>query len=201
MPAGTDAQPFLKLRARDLSAITPHLALPPPPAACIAAAQGTPEALEALRAAGFLLEASRLLAHALPHREAVWWACMCAAHTAPADLAAADRDAGLAAESWVRRPGEALCRAAMARAQSAGFASPESWAAVAAFWSGDSLAPPDQHKVPPPPHLAGIAVAGAVALASVRGDPARAPARLERFLASAHEIAGGGAGRLPPEGR
>ena len=67
------------------------------------------------------------------------------------------------------------------------------------FWSSGSMAPEGQPAVPPPPHLIGTAVAGAIALAAVRGDPARRDARLVRFLESAHAIAAGGAGRLAPE--
>jgi hypothetical protein len=87
----------------------------------------------------------------------------------------------------------------MAQARQAGFQTPEAWAAASAFWSGDSMTELDQVKVPPPPHLTGLAVAGAVALAGVRGDAKRQPARLAQFLASAREIAGGGPGRLAPE--
>jgi hypothetical protein len=61
------------------------------------------------------------------------------------------------------------------------------------------MAPPEAPKVPPAPHLAGLAVAGAVNLSSVRGDPLRRDERLTRFLDSARDIARGGAGRLPPE--
>jgi hypothetical protein len=126
---------------------------------------------------------------------------MCARHTAPAELSAADQAALEAAEIWVRRQTDETRRAAMDRAQQSGFGSPEAWAAVAAFWSGDSLSPPNQPKVPPPPDLSGTAVAGAVQLAAVRGEPARQGTRLNAFLHSARDIATGGAGRLEPENR
>ena len=153
----------------------------------------------ALAQAGFGIEATRILSHALPKREAVWWACMCALHTAPADLTEADRKVRELAESWVRQQNMEAARAAMAEARRTGFQSPEAWAGVGAFWSGESLAPPEVPAVTPPPHLTGVAVAGAVALASVRGDAARQPLRLAMFLQSAHDIASGGAGRLPME--
>jgi hypothetical protein len=54
--------------------------------------------------------------------------------------------------------------------------------------------------VAPAPHLTGTAVAGAINLAAVRGDPLRRDARLARFLDSARDIAAGGAGRLPAAG-
>jgi hypothetical protein len=87
----------------------------------------------------------------------------------------------------------------MDKAQATGFTSPEAWVAVAAFWCGDSMAPPDQPKVPPAPHLAGSAVVGAVILASVRTHPDRQPDRLRRFVGSALDIATGGAGHLEQE--
>jgi hypothetical protein len=157
------------------------------------------DALARLEQAGFLLEATRLIAHALPNREAVWWACMCAAHTAPPDLPDTDRLAREAAERWVRYQNDALRREAMEHAEASDFSTPEAWAAVAAFWSGDSMAPSGQPLIEPAPHLAGTAVAGAVTLAATRGDVTRQRARLLRFLESGRNIAEGGTGRLLPE--
>ena len=87
----------------------------------------------------------------------------------------------------------------MERAQATAFASPEAWAAIAAFWSGDSMAPEGQPAVPPAPHLTGTAVSGAVALSAVRGDVSRRNARLVSFLESGRNIAAGGPGRLSAE--
>ncbi len=193
------SQSLVKLAQGPLAELLPRLALGADAAIAVQDVTDVPEALVRLEEAGFALEASRLAAHALPRREAVWWACMCAAHTAPADLPDADRQARETAEHWVRQQTDALRRGAMQQAESGGFATPEAWAAVAAFWSGNSMAPEGQPAVPPGPHLAGTAVAGAVALAAARGDPTRQPARLKRFLESARNIAAGGPGRLPPE--
>ena len=193
------SQTAQKFTGTDLATLAQRVALPPP---AVTAAQGATNVLdliEKLESSGFLLEASRVIAHALPHREAVWWACMCAAHTAPPDLPAPDRAARETAEAWVRQQSDKVRRAAMQHAETAAFGTPEAWTAVAAFWSGDSMSPEGQPVVAPAPHLAGGAVAGAVALASVRGDPSRQPARLKRFLESGRNIAAGGPGRLPAE--
>lgn len=144
-------------------------------------------------------DAARLAAHALPRREAVWWACMCARATPDPARTPLDEAALVAAEAWVRKPEEAQRRAAMKAAEAAAFRSAEAWAAVGAFWSGGSMAPEGQPVVPPAEHLTGVAVAGAVVLAAVRAWPERGPARLQRFVASARDIAAGGAGRLAPE--
>jgi len=157
------------------------------------------EAVARLEAAGLTTEAVRVLAHALPKREGVWWACMCAANTAPADLGEPDRLARETAELWVRQQKDEQRRSAMTYSETSGFQSPEAWCGVAAFWSGDSLSPVGLPAVPPPPHAVGGAIVGAVALSAVRGEVKRQPARLKRFLESGRNIATGGPGRMPPE--
>jgi hypothetical protein len=125
---------------------------------------------------------------------------MCALHTAPETVPEPDRKARELAETWVRSQSDADRRAAMDEATTAGFQSAEAWAGVAAFWSGDSIAPVDAlQKVPPPPQLTGVAVAGAVALAAVRPKALGREKRLTVFLGSARDIATGGSGRLAPE--
>jgi hypothetical protein len=193
------AQPLPKLAA-PLPPLLPRLALDEEPAAALAGAQTAAEGVERLLAKGFRNEAVRLAAHALPRREAVWWACMCAAAVPGAAPSAADAAARVAAENWVRKPSdEGLRRAAWDAALKTEFGSPEAWAAVGAFWSGGSMAPEGQPAVPPAEHLTGVAVGGAVVMAAVRGRPERAEARLDRFIAAAKDIAGGGAGRIEPE--
>jgi len=53
--------------------------------------------------------------------------------------------------------------------------------------------------VEPADNLTGVAVASAIILAAMRQSPERAPARMQQFLTSARDIAGGGAGRLALE--
>jgi hypothetical protein len=183
----------------DLGIVLPVAKLEPPAAALVRDCTATEQAMERLTASGDLMSTARLGAFALPRREAVWWAAMCVAHVAPTNQAPLELKARETAELWVRRQDDETRRMAMELARQVGFAAPESWVAVAAFWSGDSMSPPGQPAVPPAPHLAGTAVAGAIALAAVRNDPARRTKRLTRFLASLHEIAAGGAGRLEHE--
>jgi hypothetical protein len=189
-----------KLSAAQLTEVLARCELPPEAQACVAGIEEIAEVIDILARNEFLIEAARLFAHALPKREAVWWACMCALHTAPPEIGEPDRKSRELAEQWVRSQTDEMRRAAMREAENAGFQSPEAWAGVAAFWSGDSLAGPDaQMKVPPPLHLTGVAVAGAVTLAAVREKPARKDQRLQLFLGAARDIAAGGAGRLPQE--
>jgi hypothetical protein len=190
-------RPPVKLASAVLQTVLERADLAPEAAA---AATGAPDAAAALMRivqAGMMADAARFMAHALPKREAVWWACMCARATAP-EPPPQDAEAVAAAEAWVRKPEEELRRAAMAKAEAAGFRSPEAWAAVGAFWSGGSMAPPGQPVVPPAEHLTGVAVAGAVSLAAVRREPEKAEATLRRFVDSGLDIAAGGPGRIAP---
>ena len=198
-PPQTTGKPASKLSG-DLVRLLPHLQLDGEGKTALVGCHDAIEALARLEQAGLLIEATRLVAHALPAREAVWWACACSRHTAASGAdAAAETKMRDAAEEWVRKPTDEHRRAAMKEAETAGFGSPEAWAGVGAFWSGDSMAPPEAPKVPPQPHFPGLAVAGSVALAAARGPATRREARLRRFLVSAKDIAAGGAGRLDAE--
>jgi hypothetical protein len=192
-------QALSKLDGREFAALRPHVKLPPPATALTKDCRLASEALEILEANDFLLETTRVLAYALPRREAVWWACMCTAHTAPPDLPEPYRLAREAAELWVRQPSDKNRRAAMQAADATEKQEPETWCAVAVFWSGDTIVAEDQPKVAPPPHMTGKGVAGVVYLAAVRGNPLLVDARLKRFLESGRNIAAGGPGRLPAE--
>jgi hypothetical protein len=193
------SSPLPKLAA-PLAPLLPRLELDAAAAKLLAGLQTAAEGVAKLEAAGLHNEAVRLSAHALPKREAVWWACMCAGAVPDPALPPVDAAARAAAEAWVRKPtDEGLRRAAWEAAQKTAFRSPEAWAAVGAFWSGGSMAPEGQPVVPPAEHLTGVAVSGAVVMAAVRSLPQRAPERLVRFLAAARDIAAGGAGRIPAE--
>ena len=192
-------QPLPRLLATPWEDVLTRAALTGECAALVQADSDAGRAITRLEDAGLVTEAAKLMAHALPKRECVWWACMCARHTAPPDLPEADAAAVSGAETWVRQQTDESRREAFEHAQRANFSSAEAWAAVAAFWSGDSMSPLGQPKTPPAPHLTGTATIGSVTLAAVRTHPVRRDERLRRFLASGREIAAGGAGRLPPE--
>ncbi|HWA79183.1 MAG TPA: hypothetical protein VG848_02625 [Acetobacteraceae bacterium] len=189
----------VKLAGCDLAAMRGRPEFCPQVSSLIARSAGPGEALAALERQGFQMAALCLLAYALPKREATWWACMCARHTAPRDLAAAPLAALASAEQWVRQQSDTLRHAAFAAAKAAGFASPEAWAGLAAYWSGASPFPAREPPAPSSDHLTGTAVVGALALAAIRSRPERKQGRLARFLESGHNIAAGGSGRLSPE--
>ncbi|MGL4554865.1 MAG: DUF6931 family protein [Gemmataceae bacterium] len=149
------------------------------------------QAADALAAAGHAGAALKVLAWALPRREAVWWAVECVAAHADADAAPEEAAALAAARQWAAAPSEDRRRAAEAAAADVNYATPAGQAAIAACWSGGSLAPPKLAVVPPPEHLLPRACANAALLAVTEGDPATAAARLARCVALAAEVASG----------
>jgi hypothetical protein len=137
-------------------------------------------------------EAIKALAHAIPAREAIWWACLCARRAAGLSKPPREQlDARLAAEAWVSDPTEANRRAAQAAADLAGLATPAGCAAVSAFWSGGSLGPADVPAIPPGPYLSAHGAACAVILATVTTTPEKAPDAFSADIALGLEVAGG----------
>jgi hypothetical protein len=129
-----------------------------------------------------LHDAVRFLASALPKAEAVWWACRCVRTLAGATLAPPAAAAIQSAEKWAADPAEANCQAAQAAATAAGNGTPAGCAALAAFWSGGSLAPANLPAVPPPEGLTAQGVAAAVLLAVAQADPVKSPDNLRQCL-------------------
>ncbi len=181
-----------KLRRFEAPLLHRWLKLPPEHAGLVDAAPEPPQLLAQLRDRQLWREAMRLLAYALPEREAVWWSAMCVAHTGSA-MPDAEKAAVAAAEAWVRRPGPATRRDAGLAAAAVGFAAPGAFCAMGAVWS---------HRERFLPNLCGgRGAATAVDLAVKRGaaEPERVRKRYEAFLDSGLDIGNGGAGRLPAE--
>ncbi|QDV32781.1 hypothetical protein ElP_06210 [Tautonia plasticadhaerens] len=146
---------------------------------------------------GHFPEAVKLLALALPRREAVWWACRCCRESLTGDEPPEALSALEAAERWAADPIEEHRRAAHAAAEASGMEAPAGCAAMGAFFGGGSIAPPNVPDVPPAPHLTAHVVAGAVMLCAVRSEPEKAPEKYRAFLALGFSVADG-ADRPPP---
>jgi hypothetical protein len=136
-------------------------------------------------------DAVQFLAHALPKREAVWWASLCAAEllgTAPSPAAALALEA---ARAWVIDPRDDKRRATFPAAEAAGLGTPAGCAAAAAYFSGGSLAPANLPVVAPGEHLTAHMVASALALAAVIQEPEKAGLKHASFLRTGLAVAAG----------
>lgn len=180
MPAPVPVQPPKPLPLPKMTAPTgadlaakfkPH----PAAQALVKPGQSSSEYIHALEQHKMPLDAVHGLAHGLPERESVWWACQSSRKVAgklnPHELSATS-----AAEAWVKNPTPATKAAAAQAAAKTDYRGPGGWAAQAAAWTkGPSSAVPVQSKsaavpgasaTPAAPALAPAAVAGSVLLAA-----------------------------------
>jgi hypothetical protein len=149
-----------------------------------------PDLVAALAKEGAFAKAVRVQAHLLPKRQAVWWGIVCV-EAAGGELPAAEADAQAAAYAWVEKPGENSRRACEVAANKTKFDGPGSWLAMAAFWSGGSIAPEEMGEIAPDEKLTGQAVSSSLMIAAVAGDATKAKDRYRAFLAKAPDIASG----------
>lgn len=145
--------------------------------------------LGALVAGEHLPDAVRLVAHLLPMRECVWWAWMAARRAAGEKAPETIREALDVTERWIADPTDKNRRAAFTAAEAAGLDNPAGAVAMAIFFTGGSIAPPDTPEVAPPFGAAAKILAAAVLMGATRPDPAQAPLRMGESIKQALEVA------------
>lgn len=186
-----------KISARQASEILPRFELTDDAAEFADKGQLAPlEFIKQLVQKNLFFDAVKFLAHALPKREAIWWACLAVKKSLP-DPAPAPQLAALnAAEQWAIAPSEEKRLLAKAWSEKTGQKSAASWAATAAFWSGGSIAKPGEPDMMPPPYLYAHAVAGSISMAAfdVNKDNAAEPFKL--FIRQGLDLAAGGRGEV-----
>jgi hypothetical protein len=119
-------------------------------------------------------DAVHALAMLLPHRQSVWWACLCARLLPDLEKRKPELAAVEAAEKWVQSQAPGDAEQAGKAASKADRAKAPAWVAQGANWCGPSLAPRGQPEVPPSPFLPGVATRSALTLLGF--DPAFAKA-------------------------
>ncbi|MEY3760633.1 MAG: hypothetical protein RIR39_2124 [Pseudomonadota bacterium] len=140
-------------------------------------------------------DAVRFLAHALPKREATWWACLSARNGLTDKTPAKEIKAIELAEAWVYKPTEDNRKLTLPAADATAYKNAASWAAIAAFWSGDDISPVPEAVIPPDEKLYAKAVIGAVMLAATQGEANKVNDKYQLFLQQGIHIANGGDGR------
>ncbi len=148
---------------------------------------GVSEFLEALRNKGLYRDAIRFLSHALPKREAIWWSCVCI-RSSDIILEKQNLDSLETTEDWVRTLSEENRLKARDAALIEKLETPTSWAAISAFWSQGSIAPPSAPIVLASESLSPNAVSGAIILAGVLQNPQNSSTKYENFLQKGIDI-------------
>lgn len=181
-----------KVTADKASEIVKHYELEEESGALLNDEQKPEEFLNALMEKELYNDAVTFLAHSLPVREAVWWACVCSRYFVE-DSDVKYQLALNAAETWVYEPNEQNRRIAEKYAEEGDYATPSSWAAAAAFWSGGSITDEKDPAMEPPPYLYANAVTGSVVMAAGWKEPEAEEAknRFQTYLQHGINIANG----------
>lgn len=154
------------------------------------------EFIQQLVKANLYFDAVKFLAHGLPKREAIWWACLAVKKTLAADAPAAQQAALNAAEQWALQPSEDKRQLAKAWSEKTLQKSAASWVATAAFWSSGSMAKAGEPDMQAPPFLYAHAVSGAISMAAFAADPDNAPDQFKLFIRQGLDLATGGRGEV-----
>lgn len=167
-------------------------AIPEPAAVALVSERDTPDTVvSAWLDQEHAASAIRLIAQALPIREAAWWAWVSARYATQlngAPVPTPHVQAALAAiEQWIVRPDDETRRTVWDAGQAAGVDTPAGLVTAAIFLSGGSVAPPDAPHVPPPPGVSNTLVSAAIVAASV-SDPAHVDHVGKAFVAQGLEI-------------
>ena len=134
------------------------------------------------------------LAHSLPKREAIWWACLCA-KSITNDATKADDLASLSmAEKWVYEPDEKKRRMCGTLAEKGEYKTCQNWTAAAVFWSGGSITAEADPAMEPSPFLYAHAVSGAILNAVGASGADDIDAQFQEYINHGLNIADGGNG-------
>jgi hypothetical protein len=140
-------------------------------------------------------DAVTMLAHALPKREAIWWACLSTRKTMDKTIEL-DCAALKAAELWVRAPNEANKQSVQKMSVRAKNKTAAGWVATAANWCTGNMAEDGGVEVPPPDFLYAHAVAASITLAAVAADPEKIADNYQLFMRIGFDLAAGGSGQV-----
>ena len=154
------------------------------------------EVLDALIEAGYLGDAIRFFAMALPMKQSIWWGALCIRQAFGDDLPPLDNECLAATLRWLREEGETNRREAERFARQARARTAASALAMAAFTSGGSVSRPHLPYVAPGPRASAQLVAGAILLSAVRNQPMEYRNHYRQYLAIGQEVAAGRLGWL-----
>ncbi len=119
----------------------------------------------------YWFDAVTLLSHAMPQREAVWWAArVCQDYLEANTLTDLEREQEqnvlLLSRQWVSDPVEASRMAAHRAAAAIPNRAPAHWVGMSVFWATGNITPDSGVVTPPPPYLYARGVSASIDLAA-----------------------------------
>lgn len=188
----TAASGFSRVKTEKAADISRHFKLDPKALALLDEGASVRAYLQRLAEQEHFPEALEFLAHALAPRDAVWWGSLClwiATGSDAGQLTPDDREALRSAVVWVVEPSEEHRRAAEGPSNRAKGAA--ACLALAAFFSGGSITPPNLPVVPPKPFVTAKSVAAGLLMASAINGGLKTAGYQRRFLELGEQIADG----------
>lgn len=186
---------LVKIKAATAADIHQHYELEEEVEALAKEGQSPQEFIDLLLESKLNADVVRFLAHALPKREAIWWACLASRSVLPETDKHEYHAALAAAEQWVMKPTEEHRRLAELKAEASKFKHAAGWAAVAAFWSSGSITAPEDPPIPAQPYLYAHAVSGSISLAATQGDSGKIEKHYSQMIEQGLDLARGGKGQ------
>lgn len=183
-----------KIPYSDIRSILSRFELSNDAATVISADMQPMQAIELLQSESLYTDLVNFYSHALPLREAIWWACL-VLEIRSDDWTVEERQAIADSKNWVHGPSEAGRRLAEQQVESLGHQCASGWLAQAVFWNGSgSLGEAGQPVVLPPEYLYAKAVAGAINIAAVIPEWQQQQIYYRKVSDMALDLARGGSG-------
>lgn len=154
------------------------------------------EYIGVLSSAGKWSDAVMVMARTLPKREAVWWACVCAAKTEALRKDKDETEALKVAEKWAFKPSEETRKDAFLQAQKSNTPSVGTMSCLAAAFSGGKLAVSKEQSIDLDASVFSKIVSGIVVISASEKGSDQFNTQLEQFLQQGKDIACGGRGQV-----
>lgn len=145
--------------------------------------------IHCLESKNLFKDAIQFLAYGLPIELGVKWACACSRELLSSDRLELGKDSLERVETWLKTPTDENRWSARQAADKSGLSSPPDLIAMAVFFSGTSITPPDAPATPPPPHLANKMLGSAIQLVVLSQKPEHAGERYRTTLRISRELA------------
>jgi hypothetical protein len=147
--------------------------------------------VDLLESQGLFKDAILFLTHGFPIQLTIKWGCSCSRELLSIQQIEKCKASLQAADSWLEAPGDQTRWDARNAAEKSNMSSPVDLIAMAAFFSGGSIAPPEAPATFPPPYLASKLAGGAIQMVVVSQYPEKSADRYRRTLQISREIVKG----------
>ncbi len=129
-------------------------------------------------------DAVKFYAHGMPPKVAINWGLMCSKELGDPATEEKRKPSVTAVENWLKTPEDATRWEAKKVADKSGMETSADCMAMAVFFSGGSITPPEKNapEVQPAPYMSNKFVAGGIEIAVVSFEPAKKEERFQKAL-------------------